>query len=58
MRRIGSPILFSRRWMASAASASGMWSVMEGARSRRPLDASRLNQLGYRVTLNPIDAAV
>ncbi len=38
-RRIGSPTLFSRRATASAASASGTWAVMEGARSIRPAEA-------------------
>lgn len=35
---IGSPIFFSSRATASAASASGTWAVMEGARSMRPAD--------------------
>lgn len=43
MRRIGSPILFCRRWIASGASAREMWSVMDGARSRRPLPASLIS---------------
>ncbi len=38
-RRIGSPTLFSRRATASAASASGTWAVMDGARSIRPAEA-------------------